>query len=176
MRSHVIRLTLSLALLALLPTRPAAAASLKDELLRDWADMKQSMLKLADEMPADKYTFKATPPERTYGEQVVHVATANIINLAYLHPKTPAPMIDRRVTTKAEAMKAMAASFDYGTAVINEQTDATLLEVVDAGRFLGQSTKARVVWFLLGHSWDIYGQMAVYLRLSGGVPPASQRP
>ena len=176
MRARAVRVCVLLTTLASLAARPVAAASLKDELLRDWADMKQSMLKLADEMPDDKYSFKATPPERTYGEQVLHVATANIINLAYLHPKTPAPAIDRRATTKAEAMKAMAASFDYGTAVINEQTDATLLEVVDAGRFLGQSTKARVVWFLLGHSWDIYGQMAVYLRLSGGVPPASQRP
>ena len=38
------------------------------------------------------------------------------------------------------------------------------------------SSRARVYTFLIGHTWDIYGQLAVYLRLSGGVPPASQRP
>ncbi len=43
-------------------------------------------------------------------------------------------------------------------------------------QFLGPSTRARVLSFLIGHSWDIYGQMVVYLRLNGAVPPASQRP
>jgi hypothetical protein len=45
-----------------------------------------------------------------------------------------------------------------------------------APRFLGPSSRARIVYFLIGHTWDIYGQMAVYLRLNGKVPPASQRP
>ena len=73
-------------------------------------------------------------------------------------------------------MKAMADSFDYGEALIREQTDASMLEVVETNAFLGPSSRARVVYFLLGHSWDIYGQMVVYLRMNGGVPPASQRP
>ncbi len=42
--------------------------------------------------------------------------------------------------------------------------------------FIGESTKPRVFYFLSGHTWDIYGQLAVYLRLSGLTPPASQRP
>ena len=70
----------------------------------------------------------------------------------------------------------MDASFDYGAAVIDEFDDRTLMEVVQTNRFLGPSSRARVIWFLLGHTWDIYGQMVVYLRLNGGVPPASQRP
>ena len=40
----------------------------------------------------------------------------------------------------------------------------------------GPSTRARVFSSLIGRTWDIYGQMAVYLQLNGGVPPASQRP
>jgi len=42
-------------------------------------------------------------------------------------------------------------------------------------RFMGASTKARVVYYVIGHTWDIYGQMVVYLRLNGITPPASQR-
>jgi uncharacterized damage-inducible protein DinB len=41
---------------------------------------------------------------------------------------------------------------------------------------MGPSSKARIFTFLIGHTWDIYGQMAVYLRLNGVVPPASVRP
>ena len=62
-------------------------------------------------------------------------------------------------------------------ALIKEFNDQGMLATAPmAPPFLGPSTRARVVYGLLGHTWDIYGQMAVYLRLSGGVPPASQRP
>jgi hypothetical protein len=42
-------------------------------------------------------------------------------------------------------------------------------------RFMGPSVRARVVYYVIGHTWDIYGQMVVYLRLNGITPPASQR-
>jgi len=53
---------------------------------------------------------------------------------------------------------------------------ATALAKKPAPEPLGPSSKARVIYFLLGHTWDIYGQMAVYLRLNGIVPPRSDRP
>jgi hypothetical protein len=71
----------------------------------------------------------------------------------------------------------MADSFDYGTALLKELSDQSILQAAPmAPAFLGPSTRARIYSFLIGHTWDIYGQLAVYLRLSGGVPPASQRP
>jgi hypothetical protein len=99
-----------------------------------------------------------------------------MINLNFLRGKATPPAIDRRASSKAAVMKAMADSFDYGTELIKEQTDQSLFETVQTNAFLGPSTRARVIYFLLGHCWDIYGQMVVYLRLNGGVPPASQRP
>jgi hypothetical protein len=154
----------------------AQTASLREELLRDWLEMKATMHALADAMPEDKYGFKATPPQRDFGQQVVHVATANVTNLRFLGGKAPAPVVDRAATAKARAIEAMGASFDYGAALLREQTDASLMQVVQTNAFLGPSSRARVLYFLLGHSWDIYGQMVVYLRMNGGVPPASQRP
>ena len=77
--------------------------------------------------------------------------------------------------TKEAAIKVMADSFDYGTAILKEQTDQTMMQTVDAP-FLGVSSRARVFTFVIGHTWDLYGQLAVYLRLQGHVPPASQRP
>jgi uncharacterized damage-inducible protein DinB len=173
----VLRLT-GFALLLLLSASPAVAqsASLKSELLKDWSEMKATIHALADAMPAEKYGYKATPPERDFGQQVVHIANANVLNLRFLGGKAVAPTIDRQATGKADALRAMDASFDYGTALINEFSDATLMEVVQTNAFLGPSSRARVVWFLLGHTWDIYGQMVVYLRLNGGTPPASIRP
>jgi uncharacterized damage-inducible protein DinB len=171
-RFSTVVVVLSLAFLA-----PAArAASLKDELLRDWLEMKETMRRLANEMPEEKYGYKSTAPQRDFAQQVLHVANANVINLRFLRGKAVAPAIDRNLKAKAGVIKAMDDSFDYGTALIRELTDQTLMETVETNAFLGPSSRARVLWFLLGHSWDIYGQMVVYLRINGGVPPASQRP
>lgn len=153
----------------------AQTASLKQEMLNDWLRMKDVMVKLADAMPEEKYSFKATPAERDFGEQVLHVAGGNVINLKFLGGKATAPTINRQAKSKAEVIQAMADSFDYGTALIREQTDQSLLETVQTNRVLGPSSRARVVYSLLGHCWDIYGQMVVYLRLNGGIPPLSQK-
>jgi hypothetical protein len=154
----------------------AQPSTLRQELLKDWMDMKDMMLKLANEMAEDKYSFKTTPAQRDFAQQVLHVANGNVINLNFLRGTATPPTIDRRATSKAAVMRAMADSFDYGAALIKEQTDQSLFETVQTNAFLGPSTRTRVIYFLLGHSWDIYGQMVVYLRLNGGVPPASQRP
>ena len=164
-------------LLSLTSSRPAAqSATLNRELLKDWTEMKATMMALANEMPESAYAFKATPSQRDFAQQVLHVAQANVVNLRFLGGATLPPTIDRASRTKADVMKAMADSFDYGTALITAQTDASLLDIVSTNQFLGPSSRARVIYFLLGHAWDIYGQMVVYLRLNGGVPPASQRP
>jgi hypothetical protein len=178
MMTRTVRVPLLVPCLLVLLTAPAAAqtASLREELLKDWLEMKATMRALAEAMPEDKYSFKTTPPQRDFGQQVVHIATANVGNLRFLGGKAMPPMIDRTATAKAQAIAAMDASFDYGAALLKEQTDATLMQVVQTNAFLGPSSRARVIYFLLGHTWDIYGQMVVYLRLNGGTPPASQRP
>jgi len=165
------------ALVATLQPLSAQSPSLKAEMLKDWGGMKDTMAKIAAEMPDDKYSFKPTPPQQSFGERVVHIATVNVGILSSLGGKAAKPEIDAKTTTKAAAIKAMNDSFDYGTALLNEMTDQTMLAPVPmAPRFLGPSSHARIYTFLIGHTWDIYGQMVVYLRLSGHVPPASQRP
>jgi uncharacterized damage-inducible protein DinB len=155
-------------------TTPSAAASVLNDLLKDWQRQRETMMKIADAMPEDKFGFKSTPPQRSYGEQVMHIATVNVDILKWMGSQTPAPSFTvESAKTKADMLKAMADSYDYGIALLKEQTDATITETVD-GRFLGPSTRARLFWFLLGHSMDIYGQMVVYLRLNGIVPPASR--
>jgi len=154
-----------------------APASIQAEMLKDWTDLKETLMKIANEMPADGYNFKPTPPQETFGRRVVHIAVGGNRFLELLGGKAAAPRIDAAVaaTTKAGALKALADSFDYGTAIIREQTDQTMMQTVNVP-FLGPSSRARVFTFVMGHTWDLYGQLAVYLRLQGHVPPASQRP
>lgn len=157
----------------------AQSAPLKSEALRDWNAMKDRMMKIADAMPAEKFGYKSTPAQRDYAAQVMHVVIVNNQVLRLLRPSTPAPATNPSANTKPEVLKALSDSFDWGAATIAEQTEQTMVQVEQVPavlQFLGPSTRLRLVTFLLGHTWDVYGQMAVYLRLNGIVPPASATP
>lgn len=162
------------------PEQPAASAApslqVLAQLRADWQAQKDTMMKIADAMPENKFTYKSTAPQRNYGEQIMHVAGANVELLKVLGGNAPPPTFTAEsAKTKAELLKALGESYDYGTALLNELSETTILEPVkDPPSFLGPSSRARIVWTLLAHSMDIYGQMAVYLRLNGIVPPASR--
>jgi uncharacterized damage-inducible protein DinB len=173
--------TLSLLCAALLAASAAASAqtvSVQDGALKDWTAQKDTMMKIAGAMPEEKFGYKSTPAQRNWGEQILHVAQANVIQMGRLGAKAAPPDVNMKATSKAEILKALADSFDFGTAVLREQTDETMLQPAGTtrfDRFMGPSARVRVVYYVIGHTWDIYGQMAVYLRLNGLVPPASQR-
>lgn len=174
--NHLTRsLGVTTALLLICVLRPAAQSpSLQSELLKDWTNMKDRMMKIADAMPEDKFGFKPTPAQRSFGEQMMHVATANVGLIKVLGAKAAAPTLNAKATAKAEILKALGDSYDYGVAAISEQTNESLVQIVEGPRFLGSSTKARVVWSTIGHAWDEYGVVTTYLRLNGIVPPASR--
>ena len=186
-------IALATTLLALVPTMWAAPlpqtggmgkgggmehgqASILGDLTKDWQRQEKTMIAIADAMPEDKFSYKTTPPQRNYGEQVVHVAVVNVQLLKLLGGKAAAPSVSMDdAKTKASALKALTDSYDYGTALLKEQTEESIAQTISAPAFLGPSTRARIVWFLMSHSMDIYGQMVVYLRLNGIVPPASRK-
>lgn len=156
------------------PAPAAGAATVRGDLLKDWERQKDTLMQIADAMPEDKFGYKSTPAQRSYGEQIMHIATVNVDILKLVGGTAGAPAFTAEsVKTKADMLKALADSYDHGSALLSEQTDASINETIEAA-FLGPSTRARVFWFLLGHSMDVYGQMVVYLRLNGIVPPASR--
>lgn len=172
---HLSLLVAASTLLAPLPSF-AQKADIKDELLKELAEMKDSMVKISNEMPAEKFGFKPTPPQRSYGEQILHVASANVTWTKTLGGKPSAPAIDMKSTSKTEIIKALEASFDYASAVLSEQPPDALLQQVKMPWSGELESRLHVGYSIVSHAWDIYGQMAVYLRLNGHVPPASQRP
>ena len=168
---------LAAAAAAAIVAMPAAqTASLKADFLKEWAGQKDMLVKIAQAMPAEKYTFKSTSAQRDFAGHVMHIAQINMMVLKTLGGTAAAPAINDKATSKADTIKAMSDSFDYGTALLNEQTDASMAGTIQGPPWMGPSTRARIYAFLIGHTQDTYGQMVVYLRLNGLVPPASQRP
>ena len=154
----------------------AQTASIQADFVKDWQGQKDTLVKIAQAMPEDKFSFKATPAQRSFGEHVMHIAQVNMMLLQTLGAKAAAPQINMNAKSKADTIKAMSDTFDWGLAILKEQTDQTMVGGVQGPPFMGLSTRARMFEFLVGHTQDTYGQMVVYLRLNGLVPPASQRP
>ncbi|MGH9148560.1 MAG: DinB family protein, partial [Vicinamibacterales bacterium] len=75
--------------------------------------------------------------------------------------------------TKAELLKYLRESFAYATRVMKAMTPANALDPA-GGPYGGQSTRLGLTTLAVWHASDHYGQMVVYLRLNGVVPPASQ--
>ena len=106
----------------------AQPATLASDLLTDWQRMRQTMLSIGDAMPEDRFDYASTPAQRTFGEQLLHVAGGNVFLLGFLGAGAEAPTIDRRnfrtfghtATTKGEILEILEASFDYGEAVLSE--------------------------------------------------------
>ena len=69
---------------------PAQTASLKGDFVKEWAGQKDTLAKIANAMPEDKYGFKATPAQRSFGEHVLHIAQINVMVLQTLGAKAPA--------------------------------------------------------------------------------------
>jgi uncharacterized damage-inducible protein DinB len=153
-----------------------ACTTVACDLQGDWDRNKGLIAGIANAMPDDKFAFKPTPAQRTFAEQVMHVATIDVMLLGTMGGKTPAPKLNEKASTKAEVLAELQKSQDFGTAVLKEFSDAQLSERVKSLPFMGPTvSRLRLAYFSISHGQDIYGQMAVYLRLNGVTPPASNR-
>jgi len=148
-----------------------------------WFTMiEQSFIALADAMPAEKYGFKPTNGEfehvRTFEEQVKHVACANFAffnQIEKIEPPAECSMGGPSpAKTKAELMIYLRESFEYARSVLQTMTLANALEPA-GGPYGGESTRLGLTTLAVWHASDHYGQLVVYLRMNGIVPPASQR-
>ncbi len=156
---------------------PPPCTTIACEIQQDWGRNGQLMVGVVTAMPDDKFSFKPTPAQESFGERVLHVVGIDVKLMSTLGGKTPTPTINLKATSKADIIAALNQSTAYGAAVLKEFNDAQLTERVQSMPFMGPTTsRLRVVYFSITHSQDIYGQLAVYLRLNGVTPPASNRP
>ena len=164
-----------------LPAFMGPCANLVCEIENDWSRNNVMIYGLAGAMPEDKFNYKPTPAQESFGERVLHVAQVNLMLLQALGAKTPAPAIDPNATSKAASMAALQRVGEYGVAVIKELGEQGLVARIDSPGpvrfFMGPNlSRQRALYFLMMHSQDTYGQLAVYLRLNGITPPLSRQP
>ena len=156
---------------------PKPAVSPSQALLDTWNDVGRKLIAMAEDFPEDKYDFKPTPAQRSFAEQLLHAANANYY---FINPATgkkmPAEEDPKRADykTKAAVVAFVKKSFEDGAAAIKMKGDKGLSDLV-VDPFANQQVRVSdMAWGLLEHSGEHYGQLAVYYRVAGLVPPESR--
>lgn len=137
---------------------------------------KRVIIASAEKMPAEHYSFKPTPEVRSFAELVGHVADGNYLTCApgkgESNPQKEIQHTEKTAKTKDELVKALKASFDYCDAVFNNLTDATLKETYKQGD--RERPKTSMITLNVYHGGEHYGNIVVYLRMKGIIPPSSE--
>jgi uncharacterized damage-inducible protein DinB len=127
----------------------------------------------AEAMPADKYQFKPTADQWTFGKIAAHVAQSSNAVCSML-AGTPAPQVAKISETdpKETLVAAVKASFDLCDKALANLPDAKLGDTITYFRG-AQVPRARALFELTDDLEDHYSQMASYLRLNGLTPPSA---
>jgi uncharacterized damage-inducible protein DinB len=155
---------------------PKPPSSPSQALLAVWNDVGRRLTAMAEDFPEDKYDFKPNPAQRTFAEQLLHAAGANyfFINPAKgLKPPSGDPQ-RADYKTKAAVVDFVRKSFADGAALIQQKGDAGLSDLFVDPFSNQQSRVSDGAWGLLEHSGEHYGQLVVYYRVAGLVPPESR--
>jgi uncharacterized damage-inducible protein DinB len=150
------------------PVGPAA------EVQSAYSHTKPNILKAADKMPAESYTYKPADDVRTYARVMNHVTEAQLHTCGAINGltadqmKAPADTAD-----KATIVTALKASFDQCDKAYAATTDANLMETFSV--FNGKRTRIGILWGNVSHDAEQYATLALYLRLKGITPPSAEK-
>ncbi|HKO05177.1 MAG TPA: DinB family protein [Candidatus Acidoferrales bacterium] len=150
---------------------PTATTNPNEGFLRTWKDITRKILVMAEDFPEDKYDYKPKPEVRTFAESVLHVTSSVYYFQAMLEGKSPSEEDPKRANfkNKAEIVAYAKKAFADGTALLEK---ADFSKTIQGPR---RAINPYAFWSdFCEHPGEHYGQMVVYYRLNGIVPPESR--
>ncbi len=148
-----------------------------DEVLASWNYIGRKLITMAEDFPESKYEFKPAPQSRTFAAQLLHVAGTNYAYVNALSGKKMGPDDNdpsRSVyKTKADVVAVLKKSFADGAALIKDHANQLNRIITDPDS--GRPSSELLSWLNdCEHSGEHYGQLVVYYRVNGLVPPESR--
>lgn len=157
------------------PPKPALSPS--QAVLESWNDIGRKLIAMAEGFPEDKYDFRPTPAQRSFAEQLLHAAGANYfftnLTLGQKPPAEEDPKRDR-YKSKADVVAFVKRSFADGAAAIKAKGDKGMVDLFSDPDSNQQVRVSDAAYGFIEHSGEHYGQLAVYYRVAGLVPPESR--
>ncbi|HUK24124.1 MAG TPA: DinB family protein [Terriglobales bacterium] len=135
----------------------------------------KNLVGAAEEMPADKFGYKPTAPQMSFGHLIVHIAESNNSLCAAIgNLSAPASANLKETDSKEKLLAALRESFEFCNGVLAKVDDSKLNDPVE----LWGGRKGTVAFALIAltNDWaDHYSAAAMYLRLNGMLPPSAQK-
>src|SRR5713226_10478880 len=157
---------------------PKPAQGPAAEALAMWNAIGQKLMAMAQDFPEDKYDFRPKPEVRTFAEQLLHVAGTNYVLLSVIKGSQIGPGTEdpprQNYKTKADVVALLKKSVEDGVALIKEKGDAGMGKPVKFPYGNLMVSASLCIMDAAEHSGEHYGQLVVYYRLNGIVPPASR--
>jgi hypothetical protein len=163
---------------------PAKERTIASEMNANLQGVEGEFVPAAEAMPEDKFNFAPTGGEftkvRTFAQQIKHVAAVNyMLGAAIQGEKSPVELGSENgpdsLKSKAEIVKFLKDSYAYLHKAVETITAANVVGEVESPFGGPKLTRLTVASIGVAHSFDHYGQMAVYLRMNGIIPPASRQ-
>jgi uncharacterized damage-inducible protein DinB len=155
---------------------PKPPASPSQTLLDNWNEIGRKLIAMAEDFPEDKYDFKPNPVQRSFAEQLLHAAGGNYFFINPAKGEKPPSDDPKRsdFKNKGAVVAYVRKSFADGAELIKSKGDAGMNDLfVDP--FANQQARfSEGAWGLIEHSGEHYGQLVVYYRVAGLVPPESR--
>ncbi len=145
---------------------------LSAELRQVYNSVKNNLIKSAEQMPEENYSFKPTPGIRSFGEVIAHVAESQMRTCSAVLG-APKSIDAASKTSKADLVAAVHEAFAECDKAYETATDADAANMIKTPR--GSRTKLGTLMANTIHDGEQYGILTVYLRLKGLTPPSSQR-
>jgi uncharacterized damage-inducible protein DinB len=140
-----------------------------------WNDVGRKLIAMAEDFPEDKYDFKPTPAQRSFAEQMLHATGSNDLFTSVAKGEKPVDDESRdHYKTKAAVVAYVKKSFADGAAMIKEKGDAGMAKTVVAFESHETVPLLDLAYEVIEHSAEHYGQLVVYYRVAGLVPPESR--
>ena len=133
----------------------------------------KNLVAAAEEMPAEKYSYKPTEAQMEFGHLVLHVLQTNNYLCSKIGDVPQAAQSLKDSDGKDKLVEGLKASFDFCTSALSKVDDSKLGDELEL--FGGHNGSRALAMFMLAGSWaDHYSEAAMYLRLSGLIPPTAQ--
>jgi len=155
------------------PAAPAGPTGPAAEVQRSYASLKVNILKAADGMPAESYSFKPTPEIRSFARVVNHITEAQLHSCGVVNGTKDLPKVPAETADKAAVVEALKASYAECDKAYAGLTDANLSEMFPLGP--GKRSRVGLMWGNVSHDNEQYATLALYMRLKGLVPPSSEK-
>lgn len=140
-----------------------------------WNDVGRRVIAMAEDFPEEKYDYRPNPVQRTFAEQLLHIAGSNDLFTDVAKGKKPTDDESRaHYQTKAAVVAYVKKSFAEGAAMIKEKGDAGLAQTAKDSESGEVMPLLAVAYEMIEHSGEHYGQLVVYYRSAGLVPPESR--